>query len=380
MRVARIWMEPYPARTGSICCLARDPKFPANLYILTAGHVAAPLEFLDIGVVERARIQICCELPGRQARVIGRLLDWDPLKYEGPNAHDVGQVEIYQDAHQELLDAVPLPAGYTNALAVGWDICSIGAESQAARKGKIVQSQVASLRYCPPGAMTAASFKPEHHFATECVSVQRDSGAPAFDAGGKLMGMLVAGETEGSQHSYFVRAKVALERFGLKPVLHSEHPGGVSAASLWSQPVAPLAAAAQAPSEEVDVLARTLWGEARGEGRPGIEGVASVVVNRARKRPKAWWGSTIVEVCRKPLQFSCWNPDDPNREKLRAVTEADGAFRTCVDVARAAAGGSLDDATSGATHYHTDAIMPPWARNKTPCARIGHHLFYNNIG
>ena len=66
---------------------------------------------------------------------------------------------------------------------------------------------------------------------------------------------------------------------------------------------------------EVDVLARTIWGEARGEGKEGMEAVASVILNRteiAKRLDGYWWGNTIIQVCQKPYQFSCWNKLDPN--------------------------------------------------------------------
>ncbi len=70
---------------------------------------------------------------------------------------------------------------------------------------------------------------------------------------------------------------------------------------------------------EADVLARTLWGEARSEGHVGMEAVASVVLNRVKVARdhggKYWWGANIVQVCQKPYQFSCWNRSDPNFQK-----------------------------------------------------------------
>lgn len=134
--------------------------------------------------------------------------------------------------------------------------------------------------------------------------------------------------------------------------------------------------------EAVDTLARTLWGEARGEPVRGIEAVAAVVVNRvalSRARGGFWWGGDIVAVCRKPFQFSCWNDGDPNRPKLLAVTEADPVFSTCLRVARRAIAGTLPDSTGGATHYHHRRVDPVWARGHAPSAEIGAHLFYNSV-
>jgi N-acetylmuramoyl-L-alanine amidase len=133
----------------------------------------------------------------------------------------------------------------------------------------------------------------------------------------------------------------------------------------------------------VDILARTLWGEARGEPVRGKEAVAAVVMNRiARARSRAggyWWGNSVETVCLKPWQFSCWNDTDPNAAKLPRVTVTDRQFRICLRIARRAVGGVLDDPTGGATHYHRRGILPPWSRRLTPSAEIGHHLFYADV-
>ncbi|MFN4276124.1 MAG: cell wall hydrolase [Ferrovibrio sp.] len=126
-----------------------------------------------------------------------------------------------------------------------------------------------------------------------------------------------------------------------------------------------------------DTLARTLWGEARSEGREGMMAVASVILNRAAK--PGWWGRSVADVCLRPWQFSCWLADDPNRAKLEKVDERDVQFRIALQVADQALGGGLPDYTFGATHYHTVDIAPNWARGHTPCAVIGRHAFYNDI-
>jgi N-acetylmuramoyl-L-alanine amidase len=131
--------------------------------------------------------------------------------------------------------------------------------------------------------------------------------------------------------------------------------------------------------QEVDILARTLWGEARSEGKESMEAVASVILNRvqvARRHRRYWWGNTITQVCLKPYQFSCWNKNDPNYPKLKAVTNEDMHFMTALRVARRAVLGMVVDKTGGATHYHTIDIKPAWVRHEKPTIRIGRHLFY----
>lgn len=127
----------------------------------------------------------------------------------------------------------------------------------------------------------------------------------------------------------------------------------------------------------LDVLARTIWGEARGEGRAGMQAVACAILNRAKD--PGWWGRSVAEVCLKPWQFSCWLESDPNRAKLLAVTAQDRQFAQALDLAQAALAGDLADYTFGATHYHMVEIAPGWASGHTPCAVIGRHAFYNDI-
>ncbi len=132
----------------------------------------------------------------------------------------------------------------------------------------------------------------------------------------------------------------------------------------------------------VDILARTIYGEARGELVRGREAVAAVIMNRvrlARQRQGYWWGASVEAVCTKPWQFSCWNAGDPNRDKLLAVGPENRAFQSCLRVARRAVEGRLIDPTGGATHYHARRVSPPWARGRAPSAEIGQHRFYNDI-
>lgn len=147
---------------------------------------------------------------------------------------------------------------------------------------------------------------------------------------------------------------------------------GAAAAEAASAPVAATSANA------ADILARTLWGEARGDGQAGMEAVACVVLNRV-KRGEDRWGRTIAEVCTKDRQFSCWNIGDPNRKKMLAVSNSNVAFKKALAIADRAIAGTLADVTFGATHYHTREVHPEWSVGKQPCFEQGDHLFYNNI-
>jgi spore germination cell wall hydrolase CwlJ-like protein len=133
---------------------------------------------------------------------------------------------------------------------------------------------------------------------------------------------------------------------------------------------------------EIDILARTLWGEARGEGQSGMNAVANVVINRvryAKSQPNCnfWWGNTIIMVCQKPLQFPCWNSQEPNFKQMKIVDESDSAFALAQRISRWACSGSLPDNTGGATNYHALNVSPQWAMGQTPVSIIGRQVFYN---
>jgi spore germination cell wall hydrolase CwlJ-like protein len=143
----------------------------------------------------------------------------------------------------------------------------------------------------------------------------------------------------------------------------------------------PLQKFSSTDAQAIDVLARTLWGEARGQGDEGLRAVAHVVMNRvrlARAMGGAWWGNDVVAVCRKSYQFSCWNMSDPNRPKVLAVDERSAIFRRARAIAAAViAGFDRHDPTRGATHYHRFDIAPAWSQGRTPTVRIKDHVFFD---
>lgn len=127
--------------------------------------------------------------------------------------------------------------------------------------------------------------------------------------------------------------------------------------------------------EERDLMARTLFGECRGEPREGQIAVAWVIRNRA-ERPR-WWGRTVGGVCLAKAQFTCWW--DAQGATLRSPALAHdrrlAALRRIVDDVL---DGREPDPTGGADHYCTTAIAPQvrWARGRQPVAVIGAHTFY----
>jgi len=126
----------------------------------------------------------------------------------------------------------------------------------------------------------------------------------------------------------------------------------------------------------IDVLIRTAMGEARGEGLTGIAAVLNVIINRAL-HPR-WWGSTPVDVCLEPWQFSCWNINDPNRAVILALNTNSDDLRFVRALAVEALALRLPDKTGGADSYFDRRmpVPPSWAARAAHTVTIGNHEFY----
>ncbi len=125
----------------------------------------------------------------------------------------------------------------------------------------------------------------------------------------------------------------------------------------------------------IDILSRTVYGEARNQGDNGMAAVAWVVRNRA-DHPR-WWGQDIASVCICPWQFSCWNKADPNRVIIQNIDERDSIFRTASEISRSVVEGRIADPTNGADSYFAVASdAPDWAASAIFTVKIGAHCFY----
>jgi len=132
-----------------------------------------------------------------------------------------------------------------------------------------------------------------------------------------------------------------------------------------------------------DVLARTLWGEARGETLAGMLAVAWTIRNRVNDgKAKSWWGEGYAGVCLKPYQFSCWNKNDPNFPFLSGAKPIPVAeMAKAVMVATTVMDGAYPDPTGGATHYYATTMpkAPAWAAKAKQTLKLGHHVFFKDV-
>src|SRR3990167_1659562 len=87
--------------------------------------------------------------------------------------------------------------------------------------------------------------------------------------------------------------------------------------------------------DDVTLLARLIWGEARGERLAGKLAVARTVLNRLPPIGQSrWWGNTVREVMLWPAQYSCFNDEHLRRGLMRGSVLEPLAWRDCVDAAR----------------------------------------------
>lgn len=71
--------------------------------------------------------------------------------------------------------------------------------------------------------------------------------------------------------------------------------------------------------DDAQLMALTIWGEARGECDEGKIAVGTVILERVEHRK--WDGETIKEVCLQKRQFSCFDERDPNYGKCLNIAE-----------------------------------------------------------
>ena len=144
---------------------------------------------------------------------------------------------------------------------------------------------------------------------------------------------------------------------------------------------------------DLETLAKTVYGEARGESDMGRLAVAFVCCNRAAiadiymhtrgHRHPLYGDGTVASACTMPFQFSCWNKGDPNYAKLLELDLASEGAAPCLESARIAIAKSAPDPSNGATHYHTKdkpswakKWPPTWAEGHVPTTKLGGHVFY----
>jgi spore germination cell wall hydrolase CwlJ-like protein len=147
-----------------------------------------------------------------------------------------------------------------------------------------------------------------------------------------------------------------------------------TSAPITSSPLAPVAAPKS--SRDLDLLARTLIGEAGNQGDQGQQAVAQVIKNRADKS-----GMTIPDVIMAKGQFEPWgNPK--TRAKLEGLDPNSPQYQAALTNAQAVMGGTaqLPPNVAGADHFYSPTAQaalgrpnPSWDNGTG--ADLGQHRF-----
>ncbi len=120
-------------------------------------------------------------------------------------------------------------------------------------------------------------------------------------------------------------------------------------------------------------LAEALYFEARGESVRGMFAVGEVIMNRV---DSSRYPSTLCGVINQGTgrQFAC--QFTYTCDGAAEVIHEQAAWAKVGKVARLLIDGAPRQLTDGATHYHTRAVNPRWARVFPRTATIGSHHFY----
>ena len=371
---------------GSLTAVLRADPPGVGLYALSAGHVWAGMS--STAIDDRISIDIGAGTP-----IVGSLLEWAPR---------FGQIGARAAIDAAIARVIPTELEGLVARQDWWPTGSASVRGDDLLRLRTRDIEIhGGLASMGDARLRTGLGVADEYIVEDAVwwrpqqrTEHGDSGAPIWNDSGQLVALHAGGTTTSDGVPWAIAIPIdrvlvwarATVVAGGEALWHAPLPRQDLASDLVftpsAQPVAPPTADAAS-----DILARTLWGEARGEGWAGMQAVAHVVYNRVAAR--SWWGRDVVAVCRKPWQFSCWNVNDPNSSRLRSLSAADGLFNLALEAARSVAAAELAgtrrqpgaDPTDGATHYYAPHAVatPKWARGRQPCARIGRHLFFRGV-
>ena len=129
-------------------------------------------------------------------------------------------------------------------------------------------------------------------------------------------------------------------------------------------------------NDAITCLSRTIYWEARGEGVPGMEAIANVVMNRLGH------GGFPNKICKVVMQgretgacqFSWWcdgHSDNAKEDKSYAIAK---------EIARKALNRQLTDRTGGAMYFHQRKVTPSWSKEYIKTVEVGVFVFYKPHG
>lgn len=129
----------------------------------------------------------------------------------------------------------------------------------------------------------------------------------------------------------------------------------------------------------MNVVARTLYMEAREDGTSGLKMVMTVIWNRAGGDV-----AKLADVCLSRRQFACWNsisgksPSTYQVKFPKGVVSGSGkdadSWAACVNLAKLAFDGTFKPVNSTwNSYYNPDKASPDWADDLVGAEMVGHH-------
>jgi hypothetical protein len=136
--------------------------------------------------------------------------------------------------------------------------------------------------------------------------------------------------------------------------------------------------------DDLEIFARTLYGEGRNLPKDEIEKIAWVIRNRVKDNGRENFPDTYGEVCLQKFQFSCWNSlylsremTENQKEVRRNVLRNQNSYQLCLQIAKNVISASeLENPLDRVQHYvlNTDEVKingdkiekspyPEWTKN-----------------
>jgi hypothetical protein len=355
---------------GTFACLVRWAKDPAGLYLLSNAHVLA-FAGITAPAVGDEIITPSIDKGGRPGQNrVASLANWTCFDsgLDLPNVADAAIARIDPGSVSSAIAKVGVPTGINTNLHVGMQV-RMGTPAGISTGSIQCLDFGLNMPYAQPGA-ASRNFGFSGQVLCSPFTIPGDSGAAILDDGLSVVGLHVAGSED---NSLFTPIKSVFDTLELSLVTDVP-PGNANMAAVADQQL-PLGfkPAVGAYYKAVDTLARTLWGEARGEGESGLVAVAAVVANRVHEQRTDQWGSTVEDVCLKSNQFDCWNPG-AYRNEVEAVGPQDPSFQLCLTISRNTLAGQITDPTNGANSYFNPKYASPdWGMR--PGIVIGNQKF-----
>jgi len=117
-------------------------------------------------------------------------------------------------------------------------------------------------------------------------------------------------------------------------------------------------------------IAKTIYNEARGEGKIGMDAVGSTIVNRKAMNRSYLGGSDYQEICKKGyLGYNGANPNPKHKDDISAWNHSQQVAKQIVQ-------GTFKDTMNGATHFNTNPNAWKGNAKMEDKGQVGHHHFW----